>query len=367
MRVRFSGGIQQAGLGLVATLAASLALASAVCVSAAKPGGGGTTHTSLIYYTTNRVPTTIYQMFEDGSSKAAALPPDVVGLPSSQTYAGDRWWLKAEIEPLSGAMEVFAFRADGSASVQLTSLAADGIELGDQPRWSNDLLDSSITTHAGVWVNGVRETHVLRLPVSGAGVAAIEAGLAPRLTAADCQSLLAFPPAQVGDSQSYAGMYSCASDPSKVAYLMNNLDAEGHSIDSTISIRLLAENPGDPPLDMPIHTAAKMKLETWAHDDSRIAFYTLNSSVYGGAWTIHPDGTGLVKVISNNGTQSYRASHWSADDQELLVTIVKDRGFGVWYYNLARMPSGGGKLTILTSDLTQSQGKSPVAWVPLGP
>ena len=63
---------------------------------AAKPGGGGGTHTSLILYTTYQSPTTIYQMYEDGTGKSPALTPGVYGVPSSQTYGGSRWWLAAE-------------------------------------------------------------------------------------------------------------------------------------------------------------------------------------------------------------------------------------------------------------------------------
>jgi hypothetical protein len=319
---------------------------------AAKPpgGGGGGSHTGLILYSTYQVPTTIYQMYEDGSSKAAALPPGVTGLPSSGSYGGARWWLASGVDPDTGFYEIFAFRADGSSNVQLTSLAADGFDVANaEPRWSNDLLDSSVTLLAGKDVDNDSDTDacVLRLPIGGADVAAIESGAAPRLTAADCEMLLVLPP-----DPSFA--YACSSNPSQLAYLVG----------STVWVRTLAANPNDPPTDVPIHTASKIKLGTWAHDGSRIAFYTLNTSAYGGVWTIRPDGSGLVKVKSNSGTMSYGSPFWSPDSQELLVLTIKDRGFGVWYYNLARMPAGGGTLTTLTNDLTQSLGQSPVGWVP---
>lgn len=330
--------------------------------SAGKPGGGGGQHTSLILYSTYQSPTTIYQMYEDGTGKTAAVTPGVYGVPSSRTYGGSRWWLAVDIDPDTGMSEIFAFRGDGSSKVQLTSLGTDGIELGDQPRWSNDLLDSSVTTQVG-WdanpVDGVNETYVLRLPISGADVAAIELNPGLRLTGAECEILLAIPAASPGDSSAYSG-YACSSDPSQLAYLMSNFNAPGGR---TIWVRTLA----DPPVaDVPIHTAAKLNLAAWSHDGSRIAFYTVNTSAWGGVWTIKPDGSGLLQVKTNSGTMTYQSPHWSPDSGELLVQMIKSR-LGDWYYDLARMPASGGSVTVLTKDLPQTLGKSPEAWVPLSP
>ena len=333
-------------------------------VSAAKPGGG-TQHSSQILYSTWHTPATIYQMYEDGTGKTAALTPGVYGVPSSRTYGGSRWWLAADIDPDTGFSEVFAFRSDGSSTVQLTSLHADGIELGDQPRWSNDLLDSCVTIQVE-WdadpVDGESETYVMRLPISGAGVALIESGLLPRLTGSDCEILLAMPPFSPGDISAYAG-YACSSDPSQLAYLVSNLDANGDTIDRTIWVHTLAANA---PPDVPIHTAAKLGLSAWSHDGSRIAFVTVNTSLWGGVWTIHPDGSGLLQVKTNNGTTSYQSPQWSPDSKELLVQVIKARQ-GDWYYDLARMPASGGTLTVLTKDLPQTLGKSTEAWIPLSP
>ena len=214
-------------MSLLVVIGALYAICSVDLVSAAKPGGGGGTHTSLILYSTYQSPTTIYQMYEDGTGKAAALPPSVYGVPSSRTYGGSRWWLAADIDPDTGLSEVFAFRSDGSSHVQLTQLGADGIELGDQPRWSNDLLDSSVTAQVG-WdadpVDGVNETYVLRLPISGADVAAIALNPLLRLKGVDCEILLAIPAASPGDSSAYGG-YACSSDPSKLAYVMSNFNS----------------------------------------------------------------------------------------------------------------------------------------------
>ena len=58
---------------------------------------------------------------------------------------------------------------------------------------------------------------------------------------------------------------------------------------------------------------------------------------------------------------------WSPNGQELLLHTIKDRGFGTWYYNLARIPAGGGTLTTLTGDLLQTKDKTAVGWVPLSP
>jgi hypothetical protein len=329
---------------------------------AGKPGGGGT-HTSLILYSTWRTPATIYQMYEDGTWKSVALTPGVYGVPSSRTYGGSRWWLGVDIDPNTGFTEVFAFRGDGSAHVQLTELGAAGIQVGDQPRWSNDLGDTCVTAQVG-WdadpVDGTNETYVLRLPISGADVALIGSGLKFRLTGADCEVLLAIPAASPDDSSSYGG-YACSSDPSKLAYVMNNFYSPPGG--RTIWVRTLIDPPVE---DVPVHTAEKLNLAAWSHDGSRIAFYTVNASSYGGVWTIKPDGSGLLQVKTNNGTMSYMYPHWSPDSKELLVMMMKSR-IGDWYYDLARLPASGGTLTVLTKDLPQTLGKSPEAWLPLSP
>jgi hypothetical protein len=307
-------------------------------------------------------------MYEDGTGKTAALPPSVYGVPSSRTYGGSRWWLGVDIDPDTGFTEVFAFRGDGSSKVQLTELGADGIEGLDQPRWSNDLQDTCVTTQV-VWdadpVDGTKETCVLRLPIHGDDVALIGSGLKLRLTGDECKIILAMPLPSPGDSTAYSG-YACSSDPSKLAYLMSNLNANGDTIDRTDWVRTLAADPDDPPVDVEIHTAAKLNLATWSHDGSHIAFYTVNTSSYGGVWTIKPDGSGLLQVKTNNGTMSYMHPHWSPDSKELLVMMMKAR-IGDWYYDLARMPASGGTLKVLTNDLPQTLGKSPEAWVPLSP
>ena len=358
--------LRSASIGFLSVLVA-LGVVCSSCivnvVSAAKPGGGGT-HTSHIYYSTWQSPPTIYQMYEDGAGKTVAVTPGVYGVPSSWAYGGSRWWLAVDIDPVTGFSEVFAFRGDGSANVQLTELGVAGIQVGGQPRWSNDLLDTSVTSEVG-WdvdpVDGAQETYVLRLPIRGAEVAAIAADSALRLTIDDCEFLLSMPAPSPGDSSVYSG-YACSSDPSKLAFLISNLDANGDTIDRTIWVRTLS----DPPVNVPIHTAAKLSLSEWSHDGSRIAFYTVNTSAYGGVWTIKPDGSALLQVKTNNGTTSYMYPHWSPDSKELLVMMIKARA-GDWYYDLARMPASGGSLTALTNDLPKTLGKSPEAWLPLSP
>ena len=343
---------------VVFAMCALLGISGVDPASAAKPGGGGGAHSSLIIYSTFSEPVQFYQMYEDGSSKSAALPQGVSGDPSSKAHGGSRWWLAAGFDPDTGFREIFAFRSDGSSIVQLTELGLDGFDCFDQPRWSNDLLDSSMTIQA------VRDTDatpgpdtyfVLWLPISGADVAAIESGAEPRLTGADCVPLLETPmAASPSESSVYREQYACSSDPSKFAYVMDNLDTN----DSTLWVRTLAANPNDPPIDVAIHTtAAGLKLATYAHDGGRIAFTTVNTSSYGGVWTIKPDGTGLLKVKSNSGTTSYSVWYWSPNSAELLLRIIKARP-GDWYYDIGRIPAAGGSITVLTGDLAQTLGKN---------
>ena len=339
---------------------------------AAKPGGGGggnVTHTSQIYYSTYRVPTTIYQMYEDGSGKTAALPPEVLGLPSSRLYNGQRWWLMSlELpgsDPNALIAEVFAYRPGLAEPIQLTDLTAHGVGGGDQPQWSNDLLDSSATLHVNWDVDGdtVREVCIIRLPITDATIEAIAAG-APLLTDEDCEILLTVPYQQPGDTTTYAFRYAASSDPSELAYLMYNLDGNGNAIDATLWIR--AATPGGP-IDVPLHTD-RIGAFRWSHDGTEFLFSTPNtSSSYGGLWRINADGSGLSKLKSNTGTMTYGLGPISPDDGEVIVHSIKDRGFGRWYYNINRMPVTGGTLVNLTGDLDQSLGKFADAWVPLNP
>ena len=335
-------------------------------VSAAKPGGGGGSPPGKIYYTTNTFPDTIYQMNPDGSGKSAALPPDVIGVPSGRVYDGERWWLMSlEIEgsdPNDFKAEVFAYRADLPEPIRLTNLTAHGVGGGDQPQWSNDLLDSSATLHVNWDVDGdtVREVCVVRLPITDATIEAIAAG-APLLTDEDCEILLTVPYLQPGDDTEYAFRYAASSDPSKLAYTMYNLDANGTRVSATLRVRTATP---DGQVDVPLHTD-RITSFRWSHSGATFLFGTANSSSsYGGVWRINANGTGLTQLKSNNGTMEYGPGPWSPDDQHVLIHSIKDRGFGRWYYNINRMPATGGSLVNLTGDMTETIAKFAFTWVP---
>jgi hypothetical protein len=346
-----------AGVVVVVAIGAWVGVCRVDLVSAAKPGSGAKP-TGMIYYTRFSTPVT-YQMYDDGSSKTqVALPPGLVASPSSQVYGGLRWWLAADIGD-TGFPELFAYDEEGGA-VQLTSAGPDVLIGMGAPRWSNDGQDRFATFHADIGGEGF----LCRLWISAIDIAAIEAG-APRFTGADLEPVL---PHAIG----YAD-YSWSNNDWMLAYLKFNYDDAGDITSRTIWVRTLT----DPPSDVPIHTRTSAEgtiMSTgsgnyfqWSPDGSRIAFSTYNSSSYGGVWTILPDGTQAVKVKSNSGTLSYTSRGWSPNGQELLLHTIKDRGFGTWYYNLARMAAGGGPVTTLTSDVTQTSDKTAIDWVPLGP
>jgi hypothetical protein len=312
---------------------------------AAKPGGGGggVTHTSQIYFGYQGA---IWRMFEDGSGKTQALPDGVSGVPSSQVYDGSRWWLtlsEVDGETSGTSWELVAFRDDGT-SVQITACAAGGVYLNPnaQPAWSNDQLDTfvSISAAADLDDQGLKN-YVVRLPIIGDIELMQDLGLLP-LTASDCEFVL---PPQIDLTD-----YAWSSDPSKLAYKMINLDGDGREVDHTIWVRTLPADPDDEAVDQPIYTAARMFLGAWSPDSAHISFSRPNSRTWGGVWTIRPEGSGAVQVATNSGTMTFYSHGWSPDSRELLIQSVKTSIDG-YKYQLARMPAGGGKLTVLTSDL----------------
>jgi Tol biopolymer transport system component len=193
-------------------------------------------------------------------------------------------------------------------------------------------------------------------------IAAIRLG-APPFTAADIEFVLPHPLGYVD--------YSWSNNDGMPAYLKLNYDSAGNNVSRTLWVRAL-----DPPSDVPIYTRTNAEgaissggsssYFQCSPDGSRIAFNTHNSSSYGGVWTIKPDGTGLLKVKTNSGTMSYSSRGWSPNSTELLLETIKAR-IGDWYYNIARMPAGGGTLTTLANDVPQTLGKTAVGWVPLSP
>ena len=343
---------------ILVALAAFAGLCRLNLVSAAKPPAGGATHTSRIYYS-QFTPAVNYQMYEDGSNKATvALPQGVVAMPSSKVYGGSRWWMTTDIDPTTGFAELFAYREDGLSPLQLTKSGPDVFVSLGRARWSNDGQDRFVTFHADTTVGG----SLSRLWITADNIAAIQAG-GLKFTAADFEFVLP-------DSLGYFD-YSWSNNDGMLAYLKFNYDNAGNIISRTIWVRSLT----NPPSDVPIHTRTNAEgtiMSTgggnhfqWSPDGSRIAFSTYNSRSYGGVWTILPDGTLPVKVKTNSGVMSYTSRGWSPDGKELLLHTIKDRGGGTWYYNLARMPAGGGTLNTLTSDLEQTRDKTAVNWVPL--
>jgi hypothetical protein len=345
--------------------------------TAGRPGGGGATHTSTIVYSYQNA---VYRMYEDGTGKTQVLPTGVAGIPSSKVYGGSRWWLTLADALGDGHAEIFAFREDGSPPVQLTACSPGGVYPGgnfqDPPSWSNDLQDTCVTINATADIEGdpTHHNYVIRLPIIG-DIGWMESqGLLP-LTAADCEFILPAKPPNPGDpgqfAETYPWIYTCSSDPSEVAYLVTNYRADGSTSGYTIWVRTLPDVPGDPPVDVPIYTAPKLKLYpfSWSHDGNRIAFYTYNTSTYGGTWTINPDGSGAVKVGSNSGTQNLYPNAWSPDSSELLLFTEKiSIDISKYQYQLARMPAGGGRQTVLTGDLLATSQKSSAGkWFPLTP
>src|SRR5262245_28256709 len=289
---------------------------------AGKPGGGGSGHTSLIYYSFWTTPSTTYQMYEDGTGKTQALPTGVNAVPSGRLYGGSRWWLTVDPDPVTGFDEIFAIRADGSAAVQLTAAGPDGLDFAQDPQWSNDLQDTFVTVNVGTSTG----TFLCWLPVSGADVAAIQAGLLPPLQGADIESIL---PPHTGPDPNYwphvAWVYSWSNQPGKLAYLVYNFDSAGNGTGTTVWVRDYGTSFSNPPTDTPIFTGKIPGNNNlfWSHDGSKIAFHALNTSSWGGVWTVRPDGTGAVRVVSNNTSTDYGPCGWSPDSSQLLVEQVK--------------------------------------------
>jgi hypothetical protein len=350
-------GQRALGAGVLLVCAVLGGLAGLDKASAAKPGGGGTTHTSRIYYTRFSLPTT-FQMYENGADKIqVGLPTGISAAPSSQRYGGSPWWITSAVDPNTGFAELVGYREDGNPPVQLTAAGADvflsyDIVPRDQARWSNDGQDRFLTFRAGT----IGGEFLCRLWITAADIEAIRLG-APPFTAADVE--LAVPlPAGVVD-------YAWSNDDDVLALLVNDYDGNGNAIGKTIWMSDLSVSGSFPIYSRDnVEGAIKASIR-WSPDGSRIAFSTHNSSSYGGAWTVAPDGSQLLKIKSNTGTMSYSSLLWSPDGSELLLHTIKDRGFGVWYYNLARIPAAGGTLTTLTSDVTQTSDKTAVGWVPL--
>jgi hypothetical protein len=335
--------------------------------TAAKPGGGGggTTHTSTISYYFQG---THFQMFEDGASKTQVLPFGEDGNPSRKVYGGSRWWIRWMEVGTEGRQELCAFRNDGT-TVQVTDTATNPVVFlgGGLPRWSNDQLDSFVTFNAKVDLEGGvdKENYLFRLPVNVADFSAIGNGTKPRLTGDDMELVLDHPP---GNQFQREWDYAWSSDPLQFAYIYSD-DVNDNTIAKTIVVRTLTE---DGPIDVGIHSAFRMNFrngpaDAWAPDGSRIAFMTSNGSDWGGVWTINPDGSNLVQVLRNSNLSTYFTGGWSPNSSELLIghnrySNKPKAGSSYWDKQLARMPAGGGQLTVLTSDLPTAHDKLFVGW-----
>jgi hypothetical protein len=242
--------------------------------------------------------------------------------------------------------EIFAYQEGNATPVQVTAVGGDGMyfgweDLSVMPRWSNDGLDSFVSVLASTPAGG----YLCRLWIDGDDITAI-AGGAPAMTVADFEPVMADPPT----------FYAWSPDPDVLSYQRNG----------QVRVRELGSGPESPISDVAIYNGAlpgRLHL-CWSPAGDRIAFATSNTQAWGGTWTIKPDGSGLKQVKKNTGTMSYEPACWSPNGAELLLWTVQDKGFGVWYYNLARMPSAGGTLTTLTQDLEATRNKQPLGWLP---
>jgi hypothetical protein len=332
------------------------------------PKGGGSSPpeaTSQIYF---YYANAIHQMSADGSGKSQVLANGEFGRPSSRTYGGLRWWLTLEVVDLNTErQELFAFNELGE-TVQLTDTTVAGFRLEGTPQWSADRQDTFVSLHArvdpGIEDRGGED--VIRLPLHGEDIAAIGAGLLPRLTGDDCEFVL--PPSP--NRPELRSMYAWSKDPLIFAYLRINYGSDGREIDRTIWVRMLPATAEGMPMDVPIYTAFGLSLPigAWSPDGSRLLFNRYNSSVDRQIWTIKADGSGATKVLASNGTTFYDGYTWSPGGGELLIMSTKTSiDISKYQYQILRMPAGGGKLTSLTGDLPPTAHKGVSAWLPVRP
>lgn len=80
---------------------------------------------------------------------------------------------------------------------------------------------------------------------------------------------------------------------------------------------------------------------------------------------MNANGSNQRQVATNTSKMEYFPALWSPDGSQLLISTVQDKGpFNPRQYQLARMPTAGGTMTVLTGDMDPQQSKTALAWFP---
>jgi hypothetical protein len=327
-----------------------------------------------------------WEMNADGTGKLFVAPGlggfplynALGGRPSALKYAavGGRWFLKVEesnedlwIHNSDGTdhtfkgRELFAYGYidDVWQRIQVTDMASQGyrdtFEHPDDGVWSNDGADTFISMKPSryrVEIDGMgrvfyREVmckHIVRLNISGQELETLAAaGLEPLITSADPEFLeIMTQPAEQLTSWTFDNHHWNPTG-TKLLYVEDLGSGPGVYVRDLVADtdQLIWQIPGQF-----VHSR-------WSPAGDKIVLNSLNA-----IWTVNPDGSGLLKVLSSK-TESYYYPFFSPDGKWLVYrgSVSTNKGTSSW---IARVPAAGGSPVNLTSDMNKLDQKYPEGW-----